>query len=284
MSDEQVVGSLYVKLGLDTSELMGGYGGIAIALNQSLQLFQQFEAMGQEAFNVTMGAAIRLQEEIQHMAYTTGMSTDQIQKWRAAAIATDTDFSSLSYSMQMLSARITDTGAAGDTLRKTLANMGVQTKDANGNFVDSDTLLTSILTQIDKLPTAQEKDAAAKEIWGRSWANLASMINKSGVALDTFKKTAPGISQADLNKVDEFKTKWGELADKVDVAKAKLGIALMDYTNSPVTGTPGSSLGYDWAMGALQSQLAEAEAKDRFPSGYKKYGRRICPPRIPICR
>lgn len=229
MADDRQVGpGLCVKLGINTSELVGSVGGIALALNQSLQLFGQFEAMGQEAFNATIGAAERLQEEIQHMAYTTGMSTDQVQKWRAAAIATDTDFSSLSYSMQILSARITDTSSAGTDLRKTLAGMGVSVKDANGNFVDSDTLLKSILYQIDQLPTAQQKDAAAKEIWGRSWANLASMINESDKALAAYQKTTPAFSEEDLKNINDCKTAWSELSDTIYVAGARIGSAVIN--------------------------------------------------------
>jgi hypothetical protein len=261
--DQQVGPGLFVKLGINTSELVGGVGGVALALNQSLQLLQQFEAMGQEAFNATIGAAERLQEEIQHMAYVTGMSTDQVQKWRAAAIATGTDFSALSFSMQNLSARVTDTGAAGDDLRRTLANMGVSVKDTNGNFVDSDTLLKSILTKIDELPTAQQKDAAAKEIWGRSWANLASMINESGTALDAYNKKQADFSPVDLEKIQLFKIEAAQVNDQISIMGAQIGTTLIpviqDFREGINLWTGVLQLDFNRVSSAMQDAQTRAE-------------------------
>jgi hypothetical protein len=234
--------SYFAKIGVDASEWIGGiqaaqgsflsfYRDVTVSLNMTMQIFHEFERVSIEVFNATIGAAEKFQEEIEQFSVVTGMSTDATQKWRAAAIATDTSFESLTQSMVYLESRITDTTSAGDSLRKTLTDMGVQVKDTNGNFVDSDTLLQNILTQIDKLPTAQLKDAAAKEIWGRSWSNLAQMINNSRTALQAYKDAQPAFSEEDLKNVEEFKVKWAQIADNFDIAKAKLGLFLIDLAD-----------------------------------------------------
>jgi len=179
------------------------------------------------ALKSTIDTAEKYQEEIQQFSYVTGMNTDQAQRWRAATIATDTDFGAFTFTMQNLNARITANTADGEALRKTLTEMGVAVKDTNGNYVDSDTLMRSLLQSFDRMPSAQAKDAAAKEILGRSWANLAEMINESGDALDAYDKAAPGISQADLDRVDEFKIRWAKLSDQLTVTTAVIGVDMI---------------------------------------------------------
>lgn len=271
MGDDQQVGpGLFVKLGLNTSELVGGVGGIALALNQSLQLFQQFEQMGRGAFDATVGAAINLQEQIQQFSYVTGMSTDQTQKWRAAAIATSTDFGSLTFSLQYLNGRITDTSTAGDNFRKTLTDMGVAVKNSNGDYIDNDTLLKNILESFGKMSTAQEKDAAAKAIFGRSWSNLAEMINKSGDALDAYNKEKPNFTEEDLKNIDDAKTAWAKLSDTIYLAGANAGVAVIkisegirvpenQFATGPRTTSIIPSAGESTGTGPLSSPFGEGK-------------------------
>jgi len=176
--------------------------------------------------NELIQAAERYQDQVQQFAYVTGMSTDATQKWRAAAIATDTDFGAFTQSMQYLNATIGDQGAAGDELRSKLDALGIQYRDANGDLIDNDTLMRNILARLGSMSTAQERDAAAKAILGRSWYNLAEMINNADDALVAYANHDPAFSQEDLDNIDEFKTKWAELADQVEIAKARIGLPI----------------------------------------------------------
>jgi hypothetical protein len=252
-------GSLRVWLSLESSQFeqglakaKGGLIGWRDETNRSTSDMAQwglaigrtvapFVAVGL-AIKSTIDTAEKYQDEIQQFSYVTGMNTDQAQRWRAATIATDTDFGSFTYTMANLNARITSNTTDGEALRKTLTDMGVTVKDVNGDYVDADTLMKSLLESFDKMPSAQEKDAAAKEILGRSWTNLAEMINESGDALEAYDKASPGISQADLDKIDRFKTKWAEVAYQLDVVKAKVGLVVIDMA-MPETSTSGGVMG-----------------------------------------
>lgn len=178
--------------------------------------------------NELIKSAEAYQEQVQQFAYITGMSTDATQRWRAAAIATDTDFGAFTQSMQYLNATIGDQGAAGEELRSTLDSLGIQYRDSNGDLVDNDALMKNILSRLGSMGTAQERDAAAKAILGRSWYNLAEMINEADTALVTYQNHDPAFSQEDLDAIDEYKTKWAELADQVEIAKARIALPIMN--------------------------------------------------------
>jgi len=234
MTDDGIM-SYFAKIGLDSSQFLSGlqtsqtgmlawYRDITLSLSSTMFLFQQFEQIGKAAFDATVGAAINVQDQIQQFSYITGMTVEQTQKWRAAAIATNTDFNNFTSGVQYLNARLTDTGAAGEDLRKSLEGMGISVKDANGNLVDNDTLLRSIFVHLSALSTAQEKDAAGKEIFGRTWYNYAEMINKAGDAIDAYDAKKPNFTQADLDNIDEAKTEWAELSDKIYLAGANVAV------------------------------------------------------------
>jgi len=189
-----------------------------------------------EGFNLTVGAAMEYQSAIQQFSYVTGLTTDQAQRWKAAAVATDTDFSALTVTMQNLNARIGANNEDGANLRETLRSMGIAVKDSNGNYVDADTLMKNILQTLDKMPTVQQKDAAAKAILGRSWSSLAEMINKSGDALKAYNEASPAMSTEDLEKIDRFKTKWAELGAELEAVQAKAGLAVIDIGERTVNG------------------------------------------------
>jgi hypothetical protein len=247
MADDGVM-SYFAKFGLDASEFLAGirqsqsgvlafYRDVSVSLNMTMMIFNQvMQTTRQFSDDI-----IKLHDEIQQFSNVTGIGIYETQKWRAAAIATDTDFSSLTTTMAYLETQMGDTSTTGDTFRKTLTDMGVTIRTASGDYVDGSTLLRNILTQIDQLPTAAEKDAAAKRIWGRSWSNLAEMINNAGTAIRAFDSASPGITSEDMARVDEYKKRWKELDDQIENAKLHTATAFFgpskDATRNLYTGT-----------------------------------------------
>ena len=248
-SQKQVVktvdaGSIWIRLGLNTDELRFGLDKAKYQLTEwrdetnksSMDMARWGSAIAAQAApflavaaaaNYALDAAKKYQEEVQQFSYVTGMSTDQAQRWRAAAIATDTNFGSFTTTMENLNARITSNTADGEALRATFERIGVSVKDSNGNYVDADTLMKSLLTRFGEMNSAQEKDAVGKEIWGRGWASNAQMINESAEALKAYKEAAPGFTQADLDKVDEFKKRQAQFNEQLNVTVAVVGVDLI---------------------------------------------------------
>lgn len=178
--------------------------------------------------NMLIESAQAYQDQIEQVSIVTDMSAESTQKWRAATVATDTEFSAFAATMTYLNQTIGDTGATGNELRSTLDSLGISYRKSNGELIDNDTLMKNILTRLSGMKSVQERDAAAKAILGRSWYNLAEMIANADDAMVAYQNHTPAFSQKDLDDIDEYKLKWAELADQVELAKAKLALPIMN--------------------------------------------------------
>ena len=105
MADRQVGPGLYVKLGLDYNGIIGGIGGVSLALNQTLDLFGKFEGMAQGFINLANNAG-QMGKEIKDNARDLGLSTSQYQQWTHAAIAAGSSAEEITGSIRMMSVRM----------------------------------------------------------------------------------------------------------------------------------------------------------------------------------
>lgn len=220
------------------SSVIDSYGLLALKVGAVMIAVQQ-------AYANTIGAAVAYQDQIDDMHNMLGITIEDAQKWRAAAIATDTSLSSVTTSMRYLTQRISDSGEAGDNLRATLKGIGVDAKDANGNYKDTSELFQEILEALSKYPAGQERANAAAAIFGRNWYNIADMIDNADTAMKTFNDTSPGISDEDSEKIETFKNKWAALADKIELAKVNIGLWMIEYAEANKTMGSGAALGSD---------------------------------------
>ncbi len=227
MADQQVGPGLYVKLGMDMASLVSSGGAAAIVLNQSLQLFQQFERYGQQAFDNTVGKAIAYQEAIEDLHNTLGIANSDAQKWKSTLVSFDTDMGAFSSSLRYLTQRVSDTSASGESLRATLKGIGVDAKDASGNYKNASDLMQEILVAFDKIPDGARKANLEVEIFGRNWYNIANLVNNGTLAVQKFKEQQPLFSEETLENIDKTKIKLAEVFEKLDAIGAKVGAGIL---------------------------------------------------------
>lgn len=190
----------------------------------------------QQGYAKTVGTAIAYQDQVESLHNTLGLTNEDAQKWRQAAIATDTDIQSVSVSMRYLTQRISDSGEAGDNLRATLKSIGVDAKDAAGNYKDSSTLFQEILLGLNKIPAGTERASAAAQIFGRNWYNIAEMINNADTAVAKFKESQPLFSDEELERIDQAKLKIALFSEELNAAGAKAGASIISIGEHTVTG------------------------------------------------
>jgi len=212
----------FEKTNNDTlSNIIDSYGLLALKVGIAMVAVQQ-------AYANTVGAAVAYQDQIDDMHNMLGVTIEDAQKWRAASIATDTSLSSVTTSMRYLTQRISDSGEAGDNLRATLKGIGVDAKDASGKYKDSSQLFQEILLALNKIPAGTERSSKAAEIFGRNWYNIADMIDNADTAVKTFKATESTLTTEDSEKIERFKIKWAQLAEKIELAKVNLGLWIVE--------------------------------------------------------
>jgi hypothetical protein len=252
MAEERQVGpGLYVKLGMDLSSLVGAGGAAAIVLNQTLDLFHKFEQAAQMAYDNSAGKAIEYQEAIEDLHNTLGMTNSDAQKWKSTLVSFDTDVGSFSQSLRMLTQRVSDTSATGESLRATLKGIGVDVKDSAGNYKNASDMMQGILVALDHIPEGTRKANLENEIFSRGWQNIANLINNGTLAVEKFKEQQPLFSDDELDRIDKAKIKMGEFDQKMDAIKAKTGASLLE--------NPGIKSLLDYLSGS--GEYADNEAK-----------------------
>lgn len=218
------------KTNKDTlSSIIDSYGLLALEVGAAMIVIQQ-------SYAKTVGAAIAYQDQVESLHNTLGLTNEDAQKWRQAAIATDTDIQSVSVSMRYLTQRISDSGQAGDNLRATLKDIGVDAKDASGKYKDSSQLFQEILLALNKIPAGTERSSKAAEIFGRNWYNIAEMINNADVAVQKFKESQPLFSDEELERIDQAKLKIALFSEELNAAGAKAGASIISIGEHTVTG------------------------------------------------
>jgi hypothetical protein len=177
-----------------------------------------------EAYNLTIGRAVAYQDQLDTMHNMLGVTIEDAQKWDAAAIATDTDLSSVMTTMRYLTQRISDSGEAGDNLRATLKGIGVDAKDASGKYKDSSELFQEILVALSEIPAGTERASKAADIFGPRWYYIADMINNADTAVKTFENTHATMTDKESERIDKFKVKWAGVTHQIELAEAEAGL------------------------------------------------------------
>jgi hypothetical protein len=205
-------------------------------------------SMVQTAFDDTVGAAMDYEDSIEHLSITTNTSFDYVQRWKEAATSMGVDFDAFSSTMTMMTQKIGAQGTAGDDLRQRIEALGVSVIDANGNYRSTSDIMQDLLPALSNVGDAQTRDADALAIFGRSWQNIAPMIDDGTTAVNNFKAASPVMSDEDAQKVQNFRIEWGILSERFEIFQDTVGTYIIAFFQDvaqagAVAGVEISSLG-----------------------------------------
>lgn len=230
------VGTLIAELSLETS---GFKRGMTEAQKESARLKGELElisvggalaaasiaAIGTEAVLAAKRAG-DYADQIKDVAAVTGMSTEQVQRWKYAADQSGVSFDALTTTMKMLTQNIGGVDDKNSELRKSLDGLGVSAKDANGNFRSTNDLMLSTLTALQKMDDPVKRNTLAMQLYGRSWSELADFM-EDDVQLSELMAKAKPIDKYHLDQADAYKKKMSTLGSEFDQIQVKIGTKLI---------------------------------------------------------
>ena len=227
MADSKQVGpGLYVKLGLDYNGIIGGIGGVSLALNQTLDLFGKFEGMAQGFIDLANNAG-RMGKEIKDNARDLGLSTTQYQQWTHAAIAAGSSAEEITGSIRMMSVRMKEASDPTSAMGKQLAALGVSVTDSKGNMRSMNDVLLDIFPALNALPPGFERNQASMEIFGRNFSNIADLASLSREEIQQLIDQAPVFSDEKINQLDAYNTQMALLNERMERSKALAGTEMI---------------------------------------------------------
>lgn len=159
-------------------------------------LSNQFDSIAKKTRGLSMaGAALggallgnafnagRQADEIATLAKQYDVSTDEIQKFKYAQELVDVDMNSMLGSMQKMTKQMGQNNSA-------FQELGVSITNADGSMRDSTTVWYEVLTALGKVENETQRDILAQELFGRSAAELAGIVDDGGAALKAYGQEA----------------------------------------------------------------------------------------------
>ena len=150
-------------------------------------------------------------DELNTMAKQTGFSVEELQKFQYASDLVDVSLSDITGAATKLKKAVSSDS-------KELADLGVQTKNADGSFRDINDIFYDALEALGKIENETERDAAAMAIFGKSADSLAGIVDDGGKALKELGKEAEDMG---LIMSKETVDSLNEVNDSIDKLKAQ---------------------------------------------------------------
>lgn len=237
-----VIRSLVVKVGADISGLEKGLNKAAKQLNKTgKELSNTGKALTNTFTKPILGAATALggiavkasetADEVLTMSQKLGVSTESFQKLQYASELVDVSVETMAKGMAKV------VKATGDAAKKGLDYIGVadginvQTKDANGNLKDSETLFYDTIDALTGMTDETQRDIAAQQLFGKSYQDLLPLINQGSDALkkygDEAVATGAVMSGDTLNSLGSFNDSIQRIKSTVSAAGSELGAAFV---------------------------------------------------------
>lgn len=117
-------------------------------------------------------------DDINTLSKQTGLSTDTLQAFGQMANLIDVDLNTLSKSAIYLTKNLEN-----KTAIETYKKLGIQIKDTNGKYRDTEDILIDTLTALQNVDDEMERSLLASQLFGKSYSNLGAILNDSSVDL-----------------------------------------------------------------------------------------------------
>lgn len=195
-------------------------------------------------------------DEILTAATNTNLSTETLQAYKYAAEQIDVSFETFVKSQGKFTKSMQDATAGTGPAAEGFAALGLSVTDSSGNLVDSETLYWQAIDALGAVTNETERTALAQEIFGKSGAEMNSIIaqGSEGFAELTAQARANGaiMGGEQLERLGAFDDKLQAITSTVEAAKNALGLTLLPVLDQ-LAGEGGS------ALGAFSADLLEAD-------------------------
>lgn len=155
-------------------------------------------------------------DELNTLAKQTGFSVEELQKFQYASDLVDVSVEDITGAAVKLKKAI-----ASDS--KELADLGVETKNADGSLRDVNDVFYDALKALSKIENETERDTKAMAIFGKSADSLAGIVDDGGAALKALGKEAEDLGLIMSGETVDSLNKVNDEIDKLKAqAKARL--------------------------------------------------------------
>lgn len=175
------------------------------------QAFAPFSAAAAAALGALAGLAVKAggtADDLVTLSKQTGISTDDLQLYAAAADLVDVSVETMAKSQQRLKKTMLS-ASEGGAIADRFEALGVAVTDANGGLRDSNDVFMDVIKALGQMENETERDAVAMDIFGKSASELNPLIEDAGATYEEVSKMlsehglAP-LSEEELQRANDF--------------------------------------------------------------------------------
>ena len=158
--------------------------------------------------------AVKASDDLNTLAKQSGLTTEEIQKFRYAADLVDVSADDIIGAQTKLVKSMSSTSTA---TQEAFAKIGVSTTNLDGSLRSSSEVFYEVLEGLAAIPNETERDALAMDIFGKSANQLAGIIDDGGAAL---KELGDQASELGVILDQETLDSLNAVNDQLDTLKA----------------------------------------------------------------
>lgn len=215
------------------SAKMSAFGEASVKAGESLRGLSMVAGAVDVALAGLTVKAGATADDLNTMAKVTGISTQELQKYKLSADLLDVSVETIAKSQTKMKKSMLSAQQGSENMAEAFATLGVSITDSNGHLRDQGAVFEESIKALGQMENETERDALAMQIFGKSATELNPLIEDNG---ETFKKVADVFKQNDLEIVDqETIDKANQFNDALDTIKMT-GMATLSTVGMQLAG------------------------------------------------
>ena len=163
-------------------------------------------------------------DDLNTLSKQTGISTGDLQKYKAAADLVDVSVETMTKSHTKLKKSMYQAQNGSKNATEAFDKLGISVTDSNGELRDAGEVFDEAIEALGKMENPTERDAIAMQIFGKNATELNSLIADGG---KTYEQVAKIYDETGLSIIDqESLDKANEFNDSIDSIKLIAGATL----------------------------------------------------------
>lgn len=156
-------------------------------------------------------------DDLNTLSKVTGISTDELQKYKYSADLLDVSVETIAKSQVKLKKSMYSAQQGSSAMAEAFATLGVNIEDSNGQLRNQDEVFNESIKALGQMENETQRDALAMQIFGKSASELNPLIEDNG---ETFQKVSDIFKNNNLEIVDqETIDKANQFQDALDTLK-----------------------------------------------------------------
>jgi hypothetical protein len=223
--------------------LLGAAGGLSGALGALAPAVTGvgLVAMAQNAINAA--------DDMNDLAQKTGVSVEQLSRFKQAADASGTSVEAVGGAMLKLGRNM---ATGNDGAAQALKELGVSATDASGKLRTTDAVMLDVADRFAEMPDGANKSALAVQLFGKAGADMIPLLNGGRDAVEGLSAT---MSTKFAQSADQLNDKMVTLQTGLTQLGVTVGTALMPVLNVVADGVIAVADGFARLPGPVQAVI-----------------------------